>query len=490
MSYWPVHKFMNLRKVLTPKQTAKLSDLLYIVIDKTIEPIEASQPNMVTSYPGPKAIEKINRLSQHMAGISRNSDVIDYDKSFGNYFTDIDGNVVLDMHMDNGRNVLGYNSRKFLRESKLQKYSKFMIQRPGMGVLPPEEYPKLVSKLMMKIAPPNLNEITFSAGDRTSANENAIKLAFLHKFYELKGTTSHTDEDNVSVFKGVSPGAPDFSFITFEGSNHGSSLNFTEHGWPQAPFPKIKYPYEENEAENRKEEQRCVSETEKIIKNSNKPVAGLMIEPLQPGVRYASSQFYKDLIDLCYHYNVPFICDETNTSGWADGRPFMHKRWIAEKPVHMVTFGGRMQSSGVIYQSQFRPAHPFQIHSTWSGDPAKLIQVQHIVETVEKVWLDNHGATFLQGIKSELYDVQRRWDVRISNIRGIGKIFAFDVEDRNIRDEIVYASRCNGFKVGVYSDRSIVFTPSILFTEIHFAKFKNFLLNFHPSSANVYQLRL
>jgi 4-aminobutyrate aminotransferase/(S)-3-amino-2-methylpropionate transaminase len=91
---------------------------------------------MKTSYPGPKAIEKSNKLSQHMAGISNATEVIDYDKSFGNYFTDVDGNVILDMYMDNGRNVLGYNSRKFLRESNLQKYSKFMIQRPGMGVLP------------------------------------------------------------------------------------------------------------------------------------------------------------------------------------------------------------------------------------------------------------------------------------------------------------------------------------------------------------------
>jgi 4-aminobutyrate aminotransferase-like enzyme len=148
----------------------------------------------------------------------------------------------------------------------------------------------------------------------------------------------------------------------------------------------------------------------------------------------------------------------------------MHKRWIAEKPVHMVTFGGRMQSSGVIYQSQYRPAHPFNIHYTWSGNPAKLIQVQHLIETVDKVWLDSHGATFLQDIKAEIYDLQRRWSIKISNIRGIGKIFAFDVEDKNIRDEIVYFSRSNGFKVGLSGDRSIVFTPSILFTEVHYVK--------------------
>jgi 4-aminobutyrate aminotransferase/(S)-3-amino-2-methylpropionate transaminase len=491
MSYWPTYKFMNLRKVLNPKQTAKLSDAYNIIASTLIEPYEAPHPRVVTNFPGPKSLE----LSQSMPNVlnGKGKELIDLEKSFGNYFTDVDGNVVLDMSMDNGRNILGYNSRRLLRETKWQKYTKFLIQRPAMGVQPPQEYPKLVSKIMNRISPPGLNEVYFTCGCYTSANENSLKLAYLHKFYELKGTDKITPEEEKSVFSGNSPGAPDFAVIGLEGGHHGTSLstmsastcehlghdNFVRFNWPIAPFPNIKYPYEEHEQDNREEEQRCIAQTEQIIKETlrDKPIAAMIVEPIQHGVRYASSQFYKDLIELSYQYNFAFICDETNTSGWVDGRPFMHKRWVADKSVHMVTFGNRMQLSGLFYQSQYRPKYPYQVMSTWNGDAVKLLQVQDIIDQMGKEWMDNHGATFWQGIKGELMDLQRRWHVPISNIRGIGKIFAFDFEHGRIRDEVHEASRQNGFKIGKVGDRSLLFTPSLMFTEVHFAKYKNWLLN-------------
>jgi 4-aminobutyrate aminotransferase/(S)-3-amino-2-methylpropionate transaminase len=496
MSYWPTYKFMNLRKVLTPKQTSMLSDATAKILSAVIEPFEEPHPKMLTAYPGPKALEYSQSLSNVL--FNKNKEVINLDKSFGNYFTDIDGNVVLDMDMDGGRNILGYNSRRLLRETKWQKYTKLSYQRPAMGVMPIQEYPKLLSKYVNKLAPPNLSEVYFTCGCFSSANDNALKLAYLHKFYEMKGNDKVTPEEEKSVFQGIAPGAPDFACIGFEGGSHGTSLttmsvSSCEHdnshlvnrlNWPIAPFPNIKYPYEEHETENRKEEQRCVEQTEQLIKETMKvkPVAAMIIEPIQHGVRYASSQFYNDLINLSYQYNLAFICDETNTSGWVDGRPFMHKRWVAEKPVHFVTFGNRMQLAGLFYQNQYRPVHPFQIHSTWNGDAVKLIQIQDIIDQLGREWMDAHGATFWQGIKAELIDVQRRWHVPISNIRGIGKIFAFDVEHHRLRDEIVEASRQNGFKVSKAGHKSIVFTPSLMFTEIHFAKYKNWLLSYRPTT--------
>lgn len=43
----------------------------------------------------------------------------------------------------------------------------------------------------------------------------------------------------------------------------------------------IIYPLEANEAANRKEEERCLEETEKLIKSWHMPVAGLIVEPVQ-----------------------------------------------------------------------------------------------------------------------------------------------------------------------------------------------------------------
>ena len=299
------------------------------------------------------------------------------------------------------------------------------------------------------------------------------------------------------------PGAPNFMVIGFEGGSHGkfitslsaSSLNsdikqgVSTHNWPIAPFPKIKYPYDEFYNENIKEENRCVNEVEKIIKQSKQgSVAALIIEPIQidAGIRYASPLFYRNLIELCYNHNIAFICDETKTSGWVSGRPFTHIGWNSEKTPHMVTFGGRMQISGLYYHHSYRPKVGGVIASTWNGDPVKILLFNRLHDVIHnKDWIDAHCPMFSQSVKSELFHLQRLAKFKISNIRGVGKIFAFDVNHKKLRDEIVETGRNRGFKVMPLADTTIGFTPSLLFAEFHFTHYKNFLMNFIPSTIHL-----
>jgi 4-aminobutyrate aminotransferase/(S)-3-amino-2-methylpropionate transaminase len=493
MNYWPTSKFTSLRKVLSSSGSSNIYNKIFSTL---IEPYEAPNPKILTSFPGPKVQQSEQSFNNIV--FDKNKEIIDIDKSFGNYFTDMDGNVVLDMSMDSGRNILGYNSKRLLRETEMQRYTKYYIQRPAMGMFPPQEYPKMLANLISKIAPEGVSDPCFTCGCYASANDNAIKIAYLQKFFEVKGTNKISTEEEKSVFNGNLPGAPQFAVIGFEGGSHGASMSglsasSCEHvnsegvvgfSWPTAPFPKIKYPYEEFAVENKQEEEKCLQRTEELIKETLKvkPIAALIIEPIQHGVKYASSQFYKSLLDLCYHYGITFICDETLTSGWVDGTPFIHQKWLAEKPVHMVTFGNRMQFAGLLYQKQFRPKYAWQIHSTWNGDAIKLLQVHDIIDQMGKNWIETHSSNFAKTIQNELSDIQKKWNVPISNIRGIGKIFAFDLENAKLRDEVYEASRQNGFKVGKAGSKSIVFTPSLLFTEIHFAKYKHWLLKYQPKT--------
>lgn len=500
MRKWPHYKFMAFRKALSPKITDKLSDAYHGFMSRTIEPYESSAPHVITKFPGPKTLEINYQMSKTIGNSNELREVLNMNESFGNYFKDVDGNVVLDMHMDNGKNILGYNSRRWVKETKLQKYDKYLFQRPSIGVLPPEEYPKLVQEVMGNIAPRGVPEVYMSCGCASAANENAFKLAFMKKFFDLKGNDKFTPEEEHSVMLGQLPGAPNFEILSFEGGNHCKFLSGGSTGsvhnealpkmnWPVAPFPDIKYPYEENYTHNRQEETRCVEETARIIKERKDRIAALIIEPLQlkGGVRYASSLFYRDLLDICYDNNVAFICDETNTSGWASGRPFMHSQWNLEKPVHMTTFANRMQVSGLFYQPQFRPKYGNMINSTWNGDIAKLTQLKDTIHQITKIdWLDAHCAQFSQSCKAELFHLQKQWNTKISNIRGIGKIFAFDVEHQVLRDELVNISRENGFRINKVGKHTLAFTPSLMFTEVHLARYKDFLLSYSPSTKLLY----
>lgn len=502
MSHWPVIKFMPLRKALPPSVTDKLSNTFHSFFNKFIEPYEAARPRVITNFPGPQVLELNNMISHSIANSNELREGINLKNSFGNYFEDLDGNVVLDMFQDNGRNIFGYNSRRWIKETKFQKFDKFMIQRPAIGVLPPAEYPQLLNELILKVSPNGLSEVYLSCGCGSSANVNALKLAFLKKFFELKGNNNITPEEESSILLSKEPGAPKFSIMSFSGGYHGKFLDtlslskyntnnsITGHPWPVAQFPDLKFPYEDNYSFNRAQEAQCLEQTEQLIISNKSNLAGMIIEPLQlsGGVRYASPVFYKELVEMCYRHNIAFICDETNTSGWSSGRPFMHTSWNLEKPPHIVTFGGRMQIAGCFYQKEFRPKYGNMINSTWNGDVVKLLQFFDTYDQIKSDWVDSHTQQFWQGCKAHLLDLQRLSKFPISNIRGIGKIFAFDVEHRLLRDEIVKISRNNGFKVGSVKDHTIYFTPSLLFTEVHFKLYKNYLLETKPSTQNLHFL--
>jgi 4-aminobutyrate aminotransferase/(S)-3-amino-2-methylpropionate transaminase len=139
--------------------TTNLSNTFHNVMSKFVEPYEAAAPKIITNFPGPKSLAFNESMSQTIANSDKLREVINLESSFGNYFEDLDGNVVLDMYMDNGRNAFGYNSRRWIKETKLQKYDKYLYQRPSIGVLPPAEYPKLLHELIMKIGPDLLSEV-------------------------------------------------------------------------------------------------------------------------------------------------------------------------------------------------------------------------------------------------------------------------------------------------------------------------------------------
>src|SRR5256885_10779651 len=48
-------------------------------------------------------------------------------------------------------------------------------------------------------------------------------------------------------------------------------LDIPAFDWPQAPFPALKYPLEQHVEENAAEEQRCLAEAERLIKEYHIP---------------------------------------------------------------------------------------------------------------------------------------------------------------------------------------------------------------------------
>ena len=66
---------------------------------KTLPVAEPKYPKMLTSYPGPILLNKLNDLELVSSDYLTAMTFINYEKSFGNYFVDCDNNTYLDLFL-------------------------------------------------------------------------------------------------------------------------------------------------------------------------------------------------------------------------------------------------------------------------------------------------------------------------------------------------------------------------------------------------------
>ena len=116
----------------------------------------------------------------------------------------------------------------------------------------------------------------------------------------------------------------------------------------------------EYEHENRGEEDRCLHETRKIIKqrrDANQHVGAIIIEPITAYEnRFATPYFYRKLRDIAAEEQIPFIIDETRTGLGSSGKMWAHEHWNLSNSADFVTFGGRAGISGFYTNHKFRLA--------------------------------------------------------------------------------------------------------------------------------------
>ena len=91
--------------------------------------------------------------------------------------------------------------------------------------------------------------------------------------------------------------------------NKNIKVDIPTMDFPFADHPQLKYPLDQYSAENTAAEQRSLEQVRSIIKErkeQGRPVAGLIIEPIQSegGDRSASDEFYRTLRQICLDEQV------------------------------------------------------------------------------------------------------------------------------------------------------------------------------------------
>jgi len=317
-----------------------------------------------------------------------------------------------------------------------------------------------------------------------------IKSVFTWYQSKKRGGKQPDQDILTSVMLNKPPGSPNLSIMSFTGGFHGRTFgslsttrsnpvakyDFPAFYWPAAPFPKLKYPLEENIDYNRKEEDRCLTEVEKMINDWEKisPVAGIVVEPIQGegGDNHATSYFFNKLQEITQKYGVAFIVDEVQTGCGATGKFFAFEHWKLKSPPDIVTFSKKLQQSGLFSKPEFRVPTIYRNFNTWLGDPIRVLQIGVLIEEIEKHKLLEQvqvsGKTLLNGLS----ELQKKYS-KITNSRGQGTFCAFDCESTEWREKLIQELRNKGIEIGGSGAKSIRFRPALIFGVKHVNIFLN-----------------
>lgn len=441
---------------------------------------EPAAPVVRTPIPGPASRRAVEALSAH-ADVGSIRYFVDVDASRGNYVVDADGNAVLDLYAHIASLPVGYNHEKMLAAMRDEANVGILAHRPALGNNPPIGWDDRVARTLMRVAPKGLMRATTMACG-ACANEHAMKAVFISAANARRGGREISEEEKVSCLTNQAPGSPGFKVLSFDGAFHGRTaaclslthtkwihkLDFPTFDWPSCPFPKLKYPLDKFERENAEEEARCLAEVEKAL-TRDRDVVAVIVEPMQAegGDNHASADFFRKLRALTKRENVRMIVDEVQTGCGSSGTFWAHEAWGLEHPPDIVTFSKKMQIAGFYAAADLAPELPYRIFNTWMGDPAKLIQLEVVLDCIEEHHLldvvKSAGETLLNGLR----ELQEKYPSILANARGVGTLVAIDCDTSARRDALLHALLQKGVDIGGCGSATIRARPGLLFTSAH-----------------------
>ncbi|OZJ06225.1 hypothetical protein BZG36_00764 [Bifiguratus adelaidae] len=431
---------------------------------------EPQGPELRTKVPGPQSSQILERLGKVQDTRSM-AFIADYAKSTGNYIVDSDGNTLLDLYCQIASLPIGYNHPAMLELSKTPEMATALANRAALGVAPNKDWVDSVENAFMSVAPPGMTKV-FTAMCGSCANENAYKAAFMYHQKKKRGfKVDFTEDDLSSCMNNQAPGSPELAMLSFRQAFHGrlfGSLSTTRSKaihkvdvpafhWPQADFPALKYPLEENVEHNKQEEERCLAQVDTLLKSWAMPVAAVVVEPIQSegGDNHASPDFFRKLRDLCTKHDALFIVDEVQTGVGATGTFWAHEKWQLRNPPDIVTFSKKFQAAGFYYKDELLPSKPYRLYNTWLGDPVRAMQAAQIVKEIKSNNLLENVRDTGSYVMNELAGISKKYP-KLENVRGEGTFIAFDLPTAEQRDAVIAEMRKRGVNMGGCGERAVL----------------------------------
>ena len=278
-----------------------------------------------------------------------------------------------------------------------------------------------IAERLASVSPGDL-DVAFLTSTGTEANEGALKLA--RKYTGRPG------------------------FVAFERSFHGRTFGSLSVSWRKEwrePFEplleKVSFvPFNDLNA------------SDQVIGDDT---AAVIIEPVQGegGVRIPSENFLPGLRKICDERGVLMICDEVQGAMGRAGQWFSCQNWdiIPDIITLAKSFGGGLPLGAIlstekIFSTFLDP--PLSHLTTFGGNPVSCAAAIAAFDIIKEDDLINKSKELGSYLNERLHSAKSEFPDMISEIRGIGLWYAFDINPKRITMPLVNEMQSRGVIVG------------------------------------------
>jgi len=397
--------------------------------------------------------------------------VIDFAKSRGPYLWDAaSGRRLLDLYGFFGSLPIGFNHPQFDRAEVQQHLADAARTKVANSDVYSEHLAMFVRTFHRVMGLPGMERYFFIDGGALAV-ENALKAAMdwkVRKNMELGRGERGTE---ILHFERAFHGRSGYT-MSLTNTDLRKTALFAKFPWPRVSTPSIDFSLAEPARTRDVIQREKLSEQQirEILQKRSADIAAIIIEPIQGegGDNHFRGEWHRTLRRLCDEYDVLLIFDEVQTGFGTTG-----KRWCAEhfavRP-DLIAFGKKSQTCGVmagprldeVAENVFRL--PSRINSTWGGNLADMVRSSYIMEIIEGDGLLEHatriGTKFVEALES-----LAREQPLISAVRGRGMMIAFDLPDKDAREQFYRGLYEAGLLAIRSGERSIRFRPVLDFPE-------------------------
>ena len=417
------------------------------------------------ALPAPESVRET--LARHILADGYNI-VLDMVESEGIYLKDaVTGRRFVDLFTFYASNPLGMN-HPMLRND--EPFKARLLDAALNKVANSDIYTRHFARFMAtfdRIGIPEELPHAFFVSGGALAVENALKTAFDWKVRKNMRNGYSTERGHqILHFEQAFHGRSGYT-MSLTNTDPNKVALYPKFDWPRIVNPHCNGPADMQDIEER--EKMALTQAKTFFHTSKDDIAAIIIEPIQGegGDNHFRPQFHQALRDLADENEALLIYDEVQT-GVALTGTFWAYQGIGVTP-DIIAFGKKTQVCGILAGPRIDDVDDnvfeksSRINSTWGGNLVDMVRFDRILEVIEEDDLVDNAHETGEYLKGKVEGLAERFE-GVKNPRGTGFMRAFDLPDRETRNDVVKKTYDHGAVILGCGERAIRFRPSLCIT--------------------------